>query len=134
MGVSKAKEEKVKAWEGSIEHFKASLKIDAENEASRDNLESVQKQLAELQEEKPEEEKKQDKENQKKQDSEKSDPKEETENDKSSETHHFVGRVLISMSSVNTNRVTKSASSTGMSLPEWEAPSFENFVKSGNYR
>jgi Ca-activated chloride channel family protein len=85
LGVSKAKEEKVKAWEGSIEHFKASLKIDAENEASRENLESVEKKLAELQEEKPEEEKKQDKENQKKQDSEKSDPKEETENDKSSE-------------------------------------------------
>ena len=86
LGVSKAKEVKVKAWEGSIEHFKASLKIDAKDKASRENLEAVQKKLAELQEEKTEEEKKQDEETQKKQNSERSEPEEETENDMSLES------------------------------------------------
>lgn len=87
LGASKANEEKVKAWEGSIEHFKASLKLQPENEASRENLQSVQRQLTNLQKEKEqkEEEKSQDKKEEEKRDSEKNDPQKETQNDTNSE-------------------------------------------------
>jgi hypothetical protein len=50
-GVPKAKAEKVKAWKGAIEHFEASLELQPEHQASSDNLQSVRKQLAELQKE-----------------------------------------------------------------------------------
>ena len=87
LGASKANEEKVKAWEGSIEHFKASLKIQPKNEASRENLQSVQRQLTNLQKEKEqkEEEKSQEKKDEEKRDSEKNDPQKETQNDTKSE-------------------------------------------------
>ncbi|MDA7790231.1 hypothetical protein N8967_05865, partial [Akkermansiaceae bacterium] len=87
LGASKTTEEKVKAWEGSIEHFKASLEIQPQNAASRENLQSVEKQLAELQKEKEkkEEEKNQEKEDENNQDSEKNDSQEEAQNDPDSE-------------------------------------------------
>lgn len=87
LGASKTAEEKVKAWEGSIEHFKASLKIQPQNAASSENLQSVEKQLAELQKErkKKKEEKSQEKEDEDNQDSEKNDAQEEAQNDPNSE-------------------------------------------------
>ncbi|MBT6167689.1 MAG: VWA domain-containing protein [Verrucomicrobia bacterium] len=87
LGASKTMEEKVKAWEGSIEHFKASLEIQPQNAASRENLQSVEKQLAELQKEKEkkEEEKNQEKEDEDNQDSEKNDSQEEAQNGSDSE-------------------------------------------------
>ncbi|MDG2399762.1 MAG: VWA domain-containing protein [Akkermansiaceae bacterium] len=87
LGAPKAKEEKVKAWEGSIEHFKAALKIQPQDEASTDNLRSVEKQLAELQKEKEkkDEDKAQEKEDGNKDDSEKKDPEEEAQNDPNSQ-------------------------------------------------
>ncbi len=87
LGASKTAEEKVKAWEGSIEHFKASLKIQPQNAASSENLQSVEKQLAKLQKErkKKKEEKSQEKEDEDNQDSEKNDAQEEAQNDPNSE-------------------------------------------------
>ena len=87
LGASKTAEEKVKAWEGSIEHFKASLKIQPQNAAARENLQSVEKQLAELQKEKKkkEEEKKQKKEEEDTQDSEKNDSQQGNQNEPNSE-------------------------------------------------
>jgi hypothetical protein len=87
LGASKTAEEKVKAWEGSIEHFKASLQIQPQNTASRENLQSVEKQLAELQKEKKkkEEEKKQKKEEEDTQDSEKNDSQQGNQNEPNSE-------------------------------------------------
>lgn len=55
-GVPKAKAEKAKAWKGAIEHFEASLKLQPEHQASSDNLQSVRKQLAELQKEEKQDE------------------------------------------------------------------------------
>lgn len=86
LGASKTAEEKVKAWEGSIEHFKASLKLQPQNAAARENLQSVEKQLAELQKEKKkEEEKKQKKEEEDTQDSEKNDSQQGNQNEPNSE-------------------------------------------------
>merc|ERR1711965_6041 len=87
LGASKTAEEKVKAWEGSIEHFKASLKIQPQNAAARENLQSVEKQLAELQKEKKkkEEEEKQKKEEENTQDSEKNDSQQGNQNEPNSE-------------------------------------------------
>jgi Ca-activated chloride channel family protein len=86
LGASKTAEEKVKAWEGSIEHFKASLKIQPQNTASSENLQSVEKQLAKLQKErkKKKAEKSQEKEDEDNQDSEKNDAQEEAQNDPNS--------------------------------------------------
>ena len=86
LGASKTAEEKVKAWEGSIEHFKASLKIQPQNAASSENLQSVEKQLAKLQKErkKKKAEKSQEKEDEDNQDSEKNNAQEEAQNDPNS--------------------------------------------------
>lgn len=78
LGASKANEEKVKAWEGSIEHFKASLNIQPKNEASRENLQSVQEQLSDLQKEKEKKEGEEEKKDEDKRDSEKNEPQNDT--------------------------------------------------------
>ncbi len=49
------KEEKIKAWRGSIEHFEASLNLKPDHSETSANLKSVQEQLAALEKETPEE-------------------------------------------------------------------------------
>lgn len=55
-GAPKAKAKKVKAWKGAIEHFEASLELQPEHQASSDNLQSIRKQLSELQKEEKQDE------------------------------------------------------------------------------
>ena len=57
MGAPKTKEDKIKAWKGSIEHFEASLEIVPDDQPSADNLRSVQRLLAETQKQKRPDEK-----------------------------------------------------------------------------
>ncbi|MEN8774151.1 MAG: VWA domain-containing protein [Akkermansiaceae bacterium] len=65
LGALKDNEEKIKAWKGSVEHFEASLKIQAEDRATVDNLKSVRRQLAELQKEEKNDPEKKDQEEEK---------------------------------------------------------------------
>lgn len=74
LGVPLEGAERKKAWEGSVKHYEAALKINPEDQASRDNLESVRKMLQEK-EKKEQQEQKQ--ENSEKSDDQKEDPKDE---------------------------------------------------------
>lgn len=54
LGLSLPKEEKIKAWEGSVAHFEAALKLLPDDQAARDNLATVNEELRKLTEQEPE--------------------------------------------------------------------------------
>ena len=81
LGNKQSKEAKIKAWQGSIEHYEQALEITPDDEKSEKNLKLVRKYLRELQ---PEEEQKEDQQQEssddrEKEDEEQPDDKEESE-------------------------------------------------------
>ncbi|MBR00494.1 MAG: hypothetical protein CMO60_06505, partial [Verrucomicrobiales bacterium] len=81
LGNKQSKEAKIKAWQGSIEHYEQALEITPDDEKSEKNLKLVRKYLRELQpeEEQKEDQKQESSDDQEKEDEEQPDDKEESE-------------------------------------------------------
>ena len=77
LGNKQSKEAKIKAWQGSVEHYEQALEITPDDKKSEKNLELVRKHLKEMQSE--EEQKEESSDDEEKEDEEQTDDKEESE-------------------------------------------------------
>lgn len=83
LGTKQSKESKIKAWQGSIEHYEQALEITPDDKKSEKNLELVRKYLKEMQseEEQKEDQKQESSDDEEKEDEEQTDDKEDQEGD-----------------------------------------------------